>query len=108
MRQVFLVLLFGMSAAGASAHVCDQGSSVRIEGDAPGAISYDVYRHLYPLTPVKLARLTRAQQVKMIPDGTNACTIDDDGVNDPGAVLIHGPDGQMNYWVSGNFVKPAS
>ncbi len=108
MRRVMLALLFGVSAASANAHVCGQGASVRIEGDAPGAISYDVYSHLYPLSPVKLARLTGAQQVKMIPDGTIACTIDDDGVDDPAAVLIRGPGGQMNYWISGDYVEPAS
>ncbi|WP_322060484.1 hypothetical protein [Paraburkholderia sp. J63] len=108
MRRLFFPLLFGVWAASAQAHGCSQGAPVSIEGDVPGAISYDIYSHLYPLTPVKLARFASAQQVKMIPDGTTTCTITDDGVDDPDAVLINGPRGQMNYWVSGGHVKPRS
>jgi hypothetical protein len=86
---------------------CPQGSAVRVAGDVPGAISYDIYRHMQPLTPTTLARLTKAQQVWMIPDGTLSCTIDDDGVAAPSAVLIQGPGGQMNYWVRRRNLRPA-
>ncbi|WP_042264195.1 hypothetical protein [Paraburkholderia heleia] len=108
MKRAFLIALTGAFSVTAGAHICSQGAPVKIEGDAPGAISYDIYSQLYPLTPVKLARFSMAQQVKMIPDGTKTCTISDDGVDDPGPVLVNGPRGQMNYWISGSYVKPAS
>ncbi|CAG9226474.1 conserved exported hypothetical protein [Paraburkholderia tropica] len=108
MKRLFLAALAGVWTASAFAHTCTEGSQVRIEGDAPGAISYDIYTHLYPLSAHKLARLANAQQVTMIPDGTIACTIADDGVDDPHAVLINGPHGQMSYWLSEDYVKPLS
>lgn len=108
MKRIILFVLFSVSTVSASAHICRQGVPVSIEGDAPGAISYDIYRHLYPLAPARLARLATAWQVSMIPDGTKTCTITDDGVDDPDAVLINGPRGQMNYWVSGDHVKPTT
>ena len=107
MRRAFLIALISACSASASAHTCNEGTPVKIEGDAPGAISYDIYSQLYPLTPAKLARFSVAQQVQMIPDGTKTCTISDDGVADPGPVLVNGPRGQMNYWISDSYVRPA-
>ncbi|WP_434667104.1 hypothetical protein P5W99_38280 [Paraburkholderia sp. A3BS-1L] len=108
MKRTILFVLFSACTVSASAHICSQGVPVSIEGDAPGTISYDIYSHLYPLAPARLARLATAQQVRMIPNGTKTCTITDDGVDDPDAVLINGPRGQMNYWVSGDHVKPTT
>lgn len=108
MKRIILFVLFSACTMSACAHVCNQGVPVSIEGDAPGAISYDIYTRLYPLKPVQLARLSAAQQVHLIPDGTRTCTITDDGVDDPDAVLINGPRGQMNYWVSSAHVEPTT
>lgn len=85
---------------------CSHGVPVQVVGDAPGAISYDVFSHLYPLNVETLARMTAAKQVVMIPDGTVTCTITDDGVPNPDAVLIAGPHAQMNYWLSSAAVRP--
>lgn len=100
MKHALLWMAVGLWSSCTWALTCPQGQPARVAGDAPGAISYDIYRQMRPLSAERLARLTEAQQVRMIPDGTWVCTIADDGVADPRAVLIGGPRGQMNYWVS--------
>ncbi len=35
----------------------------------------------------------------MLPDGTLACIVTDDGVADPAAILIQVPNEPVNYWV---------
>ncbi len=106
MKPTLVSLLLIACAATAHAQPCPHGAPVRVVGDVPAAISYDVFSHLYPLNADVLARMTAAQQVTMIPDGTVVCTITDDGVPNPGAVLVAGPGGRMNYWVSNASVKP--
>jgi len=105
MKQALLFLALAACTAGAHAQSCAHGVPVRVIGDVPGAISYDVFKHLYPLNADVLARMTAAQQIALIPDGTITCTITDDGVPNPGAVLIAGPHGQMNYWLSSDSVQ---
>lgn len=106
MKQALFSLLLVACAASAHAQSCQHGAPVRVVGDVPAAISYDVFSHLYPLKPDVLARMTAAQQVTMIPNGTVVCTITDDGVPSPDAVLIAGPQGHMNYWLSSASVQP--
>ncbi|MBN3857926.1 MULTISPECIES: hypothetical protein [unclassified Paraburkholderia] len=106
MKKATLTLAIAVFATAAQAQSCPHGAPVRVIGDVPGAISYDVFSHLYPLNADVLARMSAAQQITMIPDGTIACTITDDGVPNPGAVLIAGPHGNMNYWLSSASVKP--
>lgn len=106
MTKTLLSLVLLAAATSAYAAPCAHGVPVQVVGDAPGAISYDVFSHLYPLKADSLARMTAAQQVTMIPDGTVTCTISDDGVPSPDAVLIAGPNGHMNYWLSSASVKP--
>ncbi|OBR49978.1 hypothetical protein A6456_37550 [Paraburkholderia tropica] len=100
MKQTGLFLLLAASAVTAQAQSCPHGSPVRVTGDVPAAISYDMFTRLYPLKADVLARMAAAQQVTMIHDGTVLCTIDDDGVPSPDAVLVAGPQGRMNYWLS--------
>lgn len=105
-KQTGLFLLLAACAVTAHAQSCPHGSPVRVTGDIPAAISYDMFARLYPLKTDVLARMTAAQQVTMIQDGTVLCTIDDDGVPDPDAVLVAGPQGRMNYWLSRASVQP--
>lgn len=95
---VALVTVLQLQAAhGAS---CQPGQkTVAIAGDVPGAISYDVFVAARPVVPKQLARFIAAQQVVMLRSGTVVCQVDDDGVTDPTAVLVHVPGGSMSYWV---------
>ncbi|QGZ65641.1 hypothetical protein [Paraburkholderia acidisoli] len=106
MKQTLFSLLLAVGVTSAHAQSCPHGAPVRVTGDVPAAISYDVFSHLYPLKADVLARMTAAQQVTMIPNGTVVCTITDDGVPNPGAVLVAGPQGRMNYWLSSASVQP--
>jgi hypothetical protein len=94
MKQTGLFLLLAASAVTAQAQSCPHGSPVRVTGDVPAAISYDMFTRLYPIKADVLARMAAAQQVTMIHDGTVLCTIDDDGVPSPDAVLVAGPQGR--------------
>lgn len=84
---------------------CTRGTPVHVIGDVPGAISYDIYRQLHPVTVEKLARMTGSQQVRLLPDNVLACELSDDGVDDPSAVLLGIPGGSMNYWVPARQVR---
>lgn len=106
MKQALLSLLLAVGVTSAYAQTCPHGAPVRVVGDVPAAISYDVFSHLYPLKADVLARMSAAQQVTMIPNGTRLCTITDDGVPSPNAVLVAGPQGHMNYWLSSDSVRP--
>ena len=85
---------------------CDRPYSVRIAGDVPAAISYDVFSATHPVRASRIADLVRAGQVKMLRDGTRACVVADDGVADPSAVLLRVPTEQVNYWVKRWDVSP--
>jgi len=105
-----------VNAASASAIAplkCRTGDALRIRGDAPAAISYDVYSQLYPLSAKRLALFQEAGTVRHLPDGLDVCEIADDGVADPSAVLVRGPRDKMAWWVSADHVdanaaKPAN
>jgi hypothetical protein len=94
------------SAADGAPLKCRTGDPLRIRGDAPAAISYDVYSQLYPLSAKRLALFEAAGTVKRLPDGLDVCEIADDGVADPSAVLVRGPRDQMAWWVSAGHVGP--
>ena len=87
---------------------CSLQQSVQVIGDVPAAISYDVYMHLYPLDARKLANFVMAGQVRLLPNGTQTCVVADDGVADPSAALVAGPDGKMAYWVPAARLRPAN
>jgi hypothetical protein len=106
MKQTGFSLLLAVCAVAAHAQSCPHGVQVRVIGDVPAAISYDTFTHLYPLKADVLARMAAAQQVAMIHDGTVVCTIDNDGVPNPDAVLVAGPQGRMNYWLPRSSVQP--
>nr|WP_246270290.1 hypothetical protein [Paraburkholderia solisilvae] len=97
-----------MTSAFASAGAplkCRHGNALQIRGDAPAAISYDVYSQLQPLSAKRLALFEAAGAVKRLPDGLEVCEIADDGVTDPSAVLVHGPDDRMAWWVGADHVE---
>ncbi|CAE6817595.1 hypothetical protein [Paraburkholderia haematera] len=111
-RRAALVLtfscLFGSAAAFAAEPVhCGSADSLRIRGDVPAAISFDVYRQLRPLNAQRVALFQAAGEVKHLPDGLAVCEIADDGVDDPSAVLVHVPDGKNAWWVSAANVQAA-
>lgn len=95
------------AAFAASSSPCGKGGALQIRGDTPGAISYDVYSQLRPLTARRLALFQEAGTVKRLPDGFDVCEIADDGVADPTAVLVHAPRGKMAWWVSAANVEDA-
>jgi hypothetical protein len=84
---------------------CRTGDALHIRGDAPAAISYDVYSQLYPLSAKRLALFEAAGTVKRLPEGLDVCEIADDGVADPSAVLVRGPHDKMAWWVSADHVE---
>jgi hypothetical protein len=95
------------AAFAASPSPCGKDDALQIRGDTPGAISYDVYSQLRPLTARRLALFQEAGTVKRLPDGLDVCEIADDGVADPTAVLVHAPRGKMAWWVSAANVEDA-
>jgi len=97
-RQL-LALLCLVGPVCAHAATCSETQEVRIVGDAPAAISYDIFKASRPVDARKLPSFIAAQQVKMLPDGTLACIVTDDGVADPAAILIQVPNEPVNYWV---------
>jgi hypothetical protein len=86
---------------------CGSADSLRIRGDVPAAISFDVYRQLRPLNAQRVALFQAAGEVKRLPDGLAVCEVADDGVDDPSAVLIHVPQGKNAWWVSAANVQAA-
>lgn len=80
---------------------------MRIRGDVPAAISFDVYRQLRPLNAQRIALLQAAGEVTHLPDGLPVCQIADDGVDDPSAVLVQLPQGKNAWWVSAVNVQAA-
>jgi hypothetical protein len=106
-----VVAALGCLAAGhaiaATPSPCGKDDAFQIRGDTPGAISYDVYSQLRPLTARRLALFQDAGTVKRLPDGLDVCEIADDGVADPTAVLVHVPRGKMAWWVSATNVADA-
>nr|WP_175228724.1 hypothetical protein [Paraburkholderia humisilvae] len=97
-----------MNSASASAGAplkCRTGDVLQIRGDAPAAISYDVYSQLYPLSAKRLALFQEAGTVQRLPDGLDVCEIADDGVADPSAVLVRGRHDEMAWWVSADHIK---
>jgi hypothetical protein len=85
---------------GTASSECGKGQAMTIVGDTPGAISFDVYRQLHPVTAQHLALFADSGQVKLLRDGLRVCTVRDDGVDDPSAVLVRPPSDRMSYWVS--------
>ncbi|WP_125474290.1 hypothetical protein [Caballeronia humi] len=83
----------------ANPNVCERQNSVKVAGDVPAAISYDVFSAIHPIVASRIASLMPTQQVKMLHDGTRACIVADDGVADPSAVLLRIPTEPVNYWV---------
>ena len=107
-----LTLCAGFIGAGAMAHAatplrCGQGDAAQIRGDAPAAISYDVYSQLHPLSAQRLALFEQAGTVTRLPDGMPVCQIADDGVDDPSAALVRAPQGTMAWWVNADSVETA-
>jgi hypothetical protein len=86
---------------------CGAGQAMTIVGDTPGAISFDVYRQLHPVTAQHLALFADSGQIKMLNDGLRVCTVHDDGVDDPSAVLVRPPSDKMSYWVGAGDVAKA-
>jgi hypothetical protein len=102
------LLLTGVTAAAAAAPLnCKQGNALQIRGDAPAAISYDVFSQLYPLSAQRLALFEGAGTVQRLRAGLDVCEVADDGVDDPSAILVHAPRDQMSWWVSADHVEPA-
>jgi hypothetical protein len=100
--------LLGSTAAFAAAPArCATGNALQIRGDAPAAISFDVYRQLRPLNAQRVALFQAAGEVKRLPDGLVVCEIADDGVDDPSAVLVRLPQGKNAYWVNSVNVERA-
>lgn len=95
------------AAFAATPSYCGRDDALQIRGDAPAAISYDVYSQLRPLSAQRLALFQEAGTVKRLPDGLDVCEIADDGVADPSAVLVHVPQGKMAWWVSASNVENA-
>ncbi|MGH8782958.1 hypothetical protein [Paraburkholderia sp.] len=113
LRSVVWMSAIGCLFASASAFAdpparCRGADALRIRGDVPAAISFDVYRQLQPVDASRLALLQDAGEVKPLHDGLTVCEIADDGVDDPSAVLVHVPRGKMAWWVSAASVQPAS
>lgn len=108
MKKLLFAVAFASCTHAAYAAGCPEGTEVRVKGDIPGAISYDIFSALHPVTAVKLARFSAAQQVKLLPDNTPACVVADDGVKDPSAVLLKIPGGPMNYWVTDAQIRRAN
>ena len=108
MKKLLFAVVFASCTHATFAAGCPEGTEVRVKGDIPGAISYDIFSALQPLTVAKLARFSAAQQVKLLPDNTPACVIADDGVKDPSAVLLKIPGGPMNYWVTDAQIRRAN
>ncbi len=104
-RRLIVLMMIAPWLHSVYAAQCAPNEKVHIKGDVPGAISYDIFSHLYPLNVQRLARLTEAGQVKLLPNNTLVCVLPDDGVLDPSALLVGLPDGQMNYWVAGSNVS---
>ncbi|HEY4350135.1 MAG TPA: hypothetical protein VGN31_02855 [Paraburkholderia sp.] len=102
----FLTLNSSAFASAAVPLTCRTGNPLHIRGDAPAAISYDVYSQLYPLSARRLALFEEAGTVKRLPEGLDVCEIADDGVADPSAVLVRGPQDKMAWWVSADHVAP--
>ncbi|MDR6390974.1 hypothetical protein AB3X82_18945 [Paraburkholderia phenoliruptrix] len=92
--------------AAESAH-CGTADALRIRGDVPAAISFDVYRQLRPLNAQRIALFQSAGEVKHLPDGLAVCEVADDGVDDPSAVLVELPQGKNAWWVSAANVQNA-
>lgn len=95
------------AAFAATPSPCGKDDAMQIRGDTPGAISYDVYSQLRPITARRLALFQEAGTVKHLRDGLDVCEIADDGVADPSAVLVHVPQGKMAWWVSSANVEEA-
>ncbi|CAE6792664.1 hypothetical protein R69927_05761 [Paraburkholderia domus] len=86
---------------------CGGADSLRIRGDVPAAISFDVYQQLQPANAQRVALFQAAGEVKRLSDGLAVCEIADDGVDDPSAVLVHVPQGKNAWWVSAANVQAA-
>lgn len=100
--------LFGSAAASAAEPVlCGKADALRIRGDVPAAISFDVYKQLRPLNAQRVALFQEAGEVKHLPDGLAVCEVADDGVDDPSAVLVQQPHGKNAWWVSAANVQAA-
>jgi hypothetical protein len=100
--------LFGSTAVFATEPVrCGQADTLKIRGDVPAAISFDVYRQLRPLSAQRVALFQSAGEVKRLPDGLAVCEVADDGVDDPSAVLVQLPQGKNAWWVSSANVQTA-
>ncbi|GJH17497.1 hypothetical protein CBA19CS22_13165 [Caballeronia novacaledonica] len=94
-----VALLFLVGSVCAQAAPCSEAHRVRVVGDAPAAISYDIFMASRPVDAQQLASFIAAQQVRMLADGTIGCVLADDGVTDPTALLIQVPNEPVNYWV---------
>jgi hypothetical protein len=102
------ISLCGAAAAAPAAPLnCKDGSALQIRGDAPAAISYDVFSQLHPLSAKRLALFEGAGTVQRLPDGLSVCEVADDGVDDPSAVLVRAPRDRMSWWVSADHVVAA-
>ncbi|MFM0669660.1 hypothetical protein [Paraburkholderia sediminicola] len=100
--------LFGSTAVFAAEPVrCGQADTLKIRGDVPAAISFDVYRQLRPLSAQRVALFQSAGEVERLPDGLAVCEVADDGVDDPSAVLVQLPQGKNAWWVSSANVQAA-
>jgi hypothetical protein len=100
--------LFGSTAGFAAEPArCGQADTLKIRGDVPAAVSFDVYRQLRPLSAQRVALFQSAGEVKRLPDGLAVCEVADDGVDDPSAVLVQLPQGKNAWWVSSANVQAA-
>jgi hypothetical protein len=99
------LMMTSVSAFAGAAPKCRSGDAMQIRGDAPAAISYDVYSQLHPLSAKRRALFQEAGTVKRLPDGLDVREIADDGVADPSAVLVCGPRDKMAWWVSADHVE---
>ncbi|WP_133647155.1 hypothetical protein [Paraburkholderia flava] len=106
MSAIGCLLASASAFADPPAHCRVGADMLRIRGDVPAAISFDVYQQLQPVNASRLALFQDAGEVKRLHDGLTVCEIADDGVDDPSAVLVHVPRGKMAWWVSAASVQP--
>ncbi|PQV44220.1 hypothetical protein [Paraburkholderia sp. BL21I4N1] len=103
----FSWLFASVAASAAEPVLCGKADALRIRGDVPAAISFDVYKQLRPLNAQRVALFQEAGEIKHLPDGLAVCEVADDGVDDPSAVLVQQPHGKNAWWVSAANVQAA-
>ena len=69
LMAIFACVLGSAAASAAPTTSCKAEHSMQIRGDVPGAISFDVYSQLQPLSAQRLALFESTGQVRRLADG---------------------------------------